>query len=104
MAGPSRRCTWKSSGCRSVMRSIASILLGPVECPAIELGLGHAGDARGQLGGLARRQGREEDLEHALGVDCGGGTLFARREHQDEFALRSLATLVEPARRSAERH
>src|SRR5438067_311177 len=105
MAGPSRRCTWKSSGRRSVRRSIGlRILLCSLQRPFIELAFRLAGDARRELRCLARRQAAKQHVQYALGIDRGRGSLFARCEHQHELALPALASLVEPGQGCTERH
>src|SRR5207248_445279 len=92
IAGPSRRCTWKSSGRLRVMRSIAAILLGSLERLAVKRIFRQASDACGKLRRFARRERFEQDLEHALGVNAIGAPLLARGHYQDELALFPVGT------------
>src|SRR5437870_3528259 len=103
IAGPSRRCTWKSSGRRSVMRSISRILLGAFQGSAIQLALRQPGDARRELGSLARRECFQQHAEHALGIDAFRCAFRAAREHQHELALLPVRARREPPRGIAER-
>src|SRR5207247_807534 len=95
----------KSSGRLRVMRSIAAILLGatfgPMQRPGVELALRPTGDARRELGGFARRERLEQDLEHALGVNAVRGALLAGGEHQHELALLPMG-MSEPIQSVAE--
>src|SRR5437660_2175018 len=102
IAGPSRRCTWKSSGRLSVMRSIAAILLCPLQRLAVELAFRQPGEARRQLRRFAGRERLEQHVEHAFGVQAMRGALLARREHQRELALFPMG-MSQPSQSIAER-